>query len=486
MVWKAIAGAILALSPVSSYGDTIWSMYKSKSCTGFSIDITAIMLISSMIRIFFYFGNPFETSLLIQSIINIIVQVTLLSLSLQYRVLPPPTTGSTSRGSILDKNPDDEMIHLSHKRSRSDMVYNVKPSTSRLDSVKEEDDEDKWRPNRFYQPKNTPIMKKIATFFQVQVVNRFQDTTRHFKSFNRMLQSGSHSSYSTRPFGFWQWDDATYYWKFLGQFFLVLCVLHLFLGTWSHTYVHSLGMIGLSLEAILPLPQLITNARRHSVQGFRVSVLLNWIVGDLSKIMYFLFGTSDPKKLAPQFVICSLIQTSLDMSIGVQYYYYTYLYKTPGSTTTTSSSINTGTRIRSSSISTGVYPTIPQLSPVVSRTSDSIEMSTISRRMSIEGNLNDINIQKEKQEEEEENQPQGVNVPIPSLDADIIPLSSTSGSQKTPEIIGTNTFPSPVLASNLMFAPVAPDQITGGKTQARQRSQSITKSTNYSSLQEVD
>jgi hypothetical protein len=55
MRWlKAFAGyaapIFLILSPVLSYSDQAYSMYRSKSSAGFSLDIPLIMLVSSMFR----------------------------------------------------------------------------------------------------------------------------------------------------------------------------------------------------------------------------------------------------------------------------------------------------------------------------------------------------------------------------------------------------------------------------------------------------
>lgn len=91
-------------------------------------------------------------------------------------------------------------------------------------------------------------------------------------------------------------------------------------------YFETIGFLGLLLEAVLPLPQLITNHQRHSVQGFRLSLLANWLGGDASKMFYYAYGTTNSNQLAPQFIMCVLVQTLLDICAGFQYYYYSYIY----------------------------------------------------------------------------------------------------------------------------------------------------------------
>lgn len=333
--WKFVAGAILALSPITSYGDTIWSIYRSKQCVGFSLDLTAIMLISSILRVYFYFGEPYETSLLIQSVLMIVVQAYLLSLVLTYRVLtgapasqldssrssaeiPSTPTGS---GPILDSDPGDAL--LSRRKSISEIVHNTRPSNSGRTLEPKPD----WQSNPAYLAKNQSRIKQhVSLFIEYRV--KYPLYKLYYRLQDTRLFGVEYTTYgSPRPFGFWKWVEPEAYWSCIIKLNIALIVLHFAVGSWSPLYIQSLGFVGLMLEAILPLPQLIVNAQRHSVQGFRLSLLLNWLAGDASKIFYYMFGT-DPGKLAPQFMMCVLIQTVLDLIGGWQYIYYTYILKT--------------------------------------------------------------------------------------------------------------------------------------------------------------
>lgn len=343
--WKFLAGAILALSPVLSYGDTIWSIYSTKQCAGFSLDLTAIMLISSILRVFFYFGEPYETSLLVQAVLMIIVQVLLLYLVLKYRVVPVAAgavpletinknnlddssrnrarSSSTSVGYIPDINgPNGNLLNpeepsMSHRKSFSDTNQSSRLGMghNKLLPVLESEGENFGNENTQNEfnivNSRLPFMKQITRQLDVETLKR------------------QYASYSTRPLGFWQWVNPIAYWAFLAKFTIVLTVLQLCVGTWSMFYVQTVGLVGLLLEAFLPLPQLIHNHQRHSVKGFRLSLLANWLGGDASKMFYYLYGTTDSKKLAPQFVICVIIQTVLDLLAGCQYYYYNHLYMGP-------------------------------------------------------------------------------------------------------------------------------------------------------------
>lgn len=45
-----IAPIFIVTSPVTSYGDQIWSMNKNRSSAGFSLDIPLIMLVASILK----------------------------------------------------------------------------------------------------------------------------------------------------------------------------------------------------------------------------------------------------------------------------------------------------------------------------------------------------------------------------------------------------------------------------------------------------
>ncbi|RYP09033.1 hypothetical protein DL764_001529 [Monosporascus ibericus] len=86
------APMFLIMSPIVTYTDQAMSMYRLKSSAGFSLDIPLIMLVASICRVFYFPGARYDTALLIQSFCNIVVQLVLLKVALDYR---PP---SSSKG----------------------------------------------------------------------------------------------------------------------------------------------------------------------------------------------------------------------------------------------------------------------------------------------------------------------------------------------------------------------------------------------------
>ncbi|CAD6500415.1 BgTH12-07592 [Blumeria graminis f. sp. triticale] len=128
--------------------------------------------------------------------------------------------------------------------------------------------------------------------------------------------------YFRRPYQFWQWRSPKLYWKFLLYYFIFLTALELLLspfpGIYS-VYSSSLGILGLSVEATLPLPQIISNHRLQSCKGFRISVLVSWLAGDFMKMMWFFTANSE---IPWTFKLCGLFQTFCDLFLGFQYFLY--------------------------------------------------------------------------------------------------------------------------------------------------------------------
>jgi len=78
-------------------------------------------------------------------------------------------------------------------------------------------------------------------------------------------------------------------------------------------------MLGLGIEATLPIPQFLANYRHKSVAGFRPSVIIAWLLGDIFKCSYFFFGNAN---VTWQFKACALVQISFDLGIAVQFFLY--------------------------------------------------------------------------------------------------------------------------------------------------------------------
>jgi hypothetical protein len=63
-------------------------MHRTRSSAGFSLDIPLIMLVSSILKVFYWFGSHFSTSLLIQALLMILVHILCLHVALTNRPAP--------------------------------------------------------------------------------------------------------------------------------------------------------------------------------------------------------------------------------------------------------------------------------------------------------------------------------------------------------------------------------------------------------------
>lgn len=68
----------------------------------------------------------------------------------------------------------------------------------------------------------------------------------------------------------------------------------------------------------LPIPQLVSNYKRKSLQGFRLTVLAGWLFGDAFKTLYFFFQAGNTW----QFKATACFQLSVDFLILLQAYSY--------------------------------------------------------------------------------------------------------------------------------------------------------------------
>jgi hypothetical protein len=143
-----------------------------------------------------------------------------------------------------------------------------------------------------------------------------------------------------RPYNFWQWrspkpyvsqyfqinsasDTAIYrYWQFLLYLFITLVAFELVLSPLPglyKSYSSLIGYVGLGIEATLPIPQILSNARSRSCKGFRVSVLASWIAGDVMKMFWFFTATTE---IPWSFKLCGIFQMCCDFFLGGQYFVY--------------------------------------------------------------------------------------------------------------------------------------------------------------------
>jgi hypothetical protein len=75
---------------------------------------------------------------------------------------------------------------------------------------------------------------------------------------------------------FWQWDHFLDYVNCLLLFTSVVGILYIFLHQYSG-FIEVLGFLSLGIESTLPLPQLLTNFKHRSTDGFSLLILASWV-----------------------------------------------------------------------------------------------------------------------------------------------------------------------------------------------------------------
>lgn len=268
---QKVTNIIISLTPLFTYGLACWGIYKNKTSTGFSIDICLSMLVSSILRILYYFITPYEASLLRQSFSMVFIQCILLRTSLKYRP-----------GSY---NPEN----LAELPDLLEELSNVPKALV------------------------SPYSYDQSDFYIHQFQAAFQYLSVWFKQGLRLFDV-----YYKRPGYFWQWVDLKYYWLFIGKFTLLFTVLTVFLQK-SAIFGTTIGFIGLFVESLLPLPQILLLNRLGSVKNFKLILLVLWLCGDLTKLSYLFFGASNISLI---FILAGLFQMGLDLVILYQYFHF--------------------------------------------------------------------------------------------------------------------------------------------------------------------
>src|SRR5688572_12622871 len=78
-------------------------------------------------------------------------------------------------------------------------------------------------------------------------------------------------------------------------------------------FVETLGYASLLTEALFAVPQLLKNYNDKSTVGMSYLMVLLWMGGDLFKTGYFI-----AKQVPAQFVVCGVIQVTIDTLILAQ------------------------------------------------------------------------------------------------------------------------------------------------------------------------
>lgn len=279
------ANIFVSFTPLFSYGTTCYGIYSKQTSLGFSIDICATMLMSLILRIMYYIIIRYEVSLLRQLIVMVFIQSLLLKISLHYRpksykpdFLEPLPSFRNELNSYLPRHLLASTYTTYHETYEADGIVEL---LSR-------------------------ILNDYYIYAKVYLITMFRYGLNFF------------DVYYKRPKLFWQWSDEGDYWKYILKFALFFGVLTAIFHH-NKTYGSIIGVLGLFIEALLPLPQILMLHRLKSIRNFKIMLLLSWLGGDLTKISYLVFGTDN---ISIIFILAALFQMGLDIIIAFQYLHF--------------------------------------------------------------------------------------------------------------------------------------------------------------------
>ncbi|KAE8211162.1 hypothetical protein CF327_g5060 [Tilletia walkeri] len=270
----------VAVGPATVYLDQVRTILKKRNSQGFSKDVTAVILFSCIARIWFRVNEVYPLALLVQAILLIVSQLFLLELLLRFQ------PGSYASAAFTVSSDD----------SQSQVVF---------DSTREA------RPGS-----NAPPFKVIVDPPTGESSAAASAPSPAEASAPSDEPDESSFLFKKRPYGFWTWPDLLTYGYWLIGYTALLGVYVLLLGRFPF-FNGMLGFYALGLEALLPLPQMLSNYRAQSLAGLSPVLVAAWVGGDMAKTAYFIW-----QKSPSQFLVCGLIQLTIDLTICYQAWIY--------------------------------------------------------------------------------------------------------------------------------------------------------------------
>jgi hypothetical protein len=294
---STIVNLIFSFTPLLSYGTTVLSIRKKKSSQGFSIDICGTMLVASILRIFYYFNDPFEITLLRQCFIMVFIQTILLHFALKYR--SADAIYFEKYQSHWDKIYDKFIDLNKEKINETFEIYGINDNYDNL-NIK----------NMFIG-----IIVVILECFHLNLLLIFSCILEFIKGILRLFDY-----HYIRPFNYWQWKEPMTFWKFLFAFIMFLTIIQLNFHGDEYLGI-CFGTASFMIESSLPLPQILLFQRIKNVDNFKTILLLSWLGGDVTKISYLFFGTDNVGSI---FIFAAFFQMSLNFVITYQFFYYKF------------------------------------------------------------------------------------------------------------------------------------------------------------------
>ena len=273
----------MIIGPCVGYMVQIRKMYAEKKSEGFSTYVSFILILSNLIRVFWWAIDDFSDIILKASVLMIICQLSLL---------------------YFWVNINNDM-------------YGVTQLESPSQNFTLGDDEIQSEMSEPFGVKTSPV-RVIEIVNKTKIVSR----TKDFIDKNEILNTNTFNSTNFQEEadifveGFWYWTKYTYYLMTL----LLITILFSGLTYLFHSksiYVETLGLLSSLIEAMLGVPQLYLNYSRKNTKGLAPLLIFMWLFGDLFKLGYYLTN-----ELPLQLQCCSGFQVLVDLLILSQFRIY--------------------------------------------------------------------------------------------------------------------------------------------------------------------
>lgn len=154
------------------------------------------------------------------------------------------------------------------------------------------------------------ILMIITMFTMVKVCVNVRNKTEIIRSKDRFLKADLDSKF------FWKWTHFQSYLNFM-LLFAAFSAFVMYVFVDIPIFVELVGFSAVLTEAMLGIPQLITNFCKKSTSGMSIAMVMMWMVGDAFKTCYFV-GREAPV----QFSACGMLQVIVDVAILLQVYMY--------------------------------------------------------------------------------------------------------------------------------------------------------------------
>lgn len=164
----------------------------------------------------------------------------------------------------------------------------------------------------------------IATqFYLLYVCLKYSDANKNNKKLStKTKQDLNDYAPALTMNNFWNWSRFIDYAYFIAFIVIFLLVVSNVFGFDNFYYVEFIGSLAAGVEAIIGIPQVITNYHDKSTGSLSVGMILLWLLGDSFKTVYFITNNSPV-----QLIYCGVFQLLIDIVIIYQIITYDKEYK---------------------------------------------------------------------------------------------------------------------------------------------------------------